>query len=331
MTPGLRGRPSRGNALWQLARPRTCLVGMLSFGMAVLLVGTPWSWRVAIGALVSFLVPAVANLHNAYTDLDEDQRNLPGRVRLVETAGPRLLRAVVYGALAVIFILCVSLHLVAGILAVVGGLLLLSYSAPPIRAKARPVLGLVVFSLVVTVPFIAGMLVTDHWWTISDPLRSGAVWFAAYLFVWFAAKGMVKNIPDYQGDRLAGLRTSATIMPSLSSAAVAAFLATGAVYLLFPVVVLLSGAPPLLLLSSVWIPIAIGNAFRLTRSELPSVLNEVLKWDMLISVGFLATNMLAISIDPPVLLYVGLAVAILAVADLIGADSRASHLLEVEA
>ena len=159
---------TRVYALWQLARPRTCLPSVLVFVLAVELVGTQWTFRPWLGVIVSFLVPFVANLHNAYTDLEEDQRNLPGRVGLVNQVGPATLSRTVKLLLAAIFVVCAIASSVTLVIAVVGGVLLLSYSANPIRAKARPLLGLCIFSLDVAVPYLAGCLASNDWLSVAD-------------------------------------------------------------------------------------------------------------------------------------------------------------------
>jgi 4-hydroxybenzoate polyprenyltransferase len=318
---------ARAYALWQLARPRTCLPSVLVFVLAAELVHTQWTFRAWLGVIVSFLVPFVANLHNAYTDLDEDQRNLPGRIDLVNQVGHDALLSAVKLLLAAILILCAIGSSVALLIAVVGGLLLLSYSARPIRAKARPLLGLYVFSFVVAVPYLAGCLASNDWLSVADYRRNGAIWLTAYFFVWFIAKGFVKNVPDYHGDKAAGLRTSATIMASPEAAARVAAVATIAVYCLFPIAVVVVDAPRPMLYAGLWIPIATANVLALVKKQSPREMNHVLKRDMVITTGFLATVVLIVAQATQARIVAVACVLVIVILDWLSRDSRDDRLL----
>jgi 4-hydroxybenzoate polyprenyltransferase len=320
---------TRAYALWQLARPRTCLPSVLVFVLAVELVGTEWTFRPWLGIVVSFLVPFVANLHNAYTDLEEDQRNLPGRVGLVHQVGPDALSKTVKVLLATILILCAVASSVALLIAIVGGVLLISYSANPIRAKARPLLGLYVFSLVVAIPYLAGCVTSNDWLSVADYTRNGAIWLTGYFFIWFIAKGFVKNVPDYHGDKAAGLRTSSTIMPSLGAAARVAGVVTISVYCLFPIAVIAAGNPSQMLYASIWIPIAAANALALMKGETPKDMNQVLKRDMVITTGFVATLVLTVAQTMQARFVAVACVLAIVILDWLSRDSRDDRLLAV--
>lgn len=321
--------PARAYALWQLARPRTCLPSVLAFVLAVELVGTQWTFRAWFGVIVSFLVPFVANLHNAYTDLEEDRRNLPGRVGLVKQVGPDTLSRTVKLLLAVVLTLCAIASSVALLIALAGGVLLLSYSANPIRAKARPLLGLYIFSLDVAVPYLAGCLASNRWLFVADFGRNGAIWLTVYFFAWFVAKGFVKNVPDYHGDKTAGLRTSATIMSSIDAAARVAAAATISVYCLFPIAVVAVGGPRQMLYAALWIPIAAANALTLVKGKTPRRMNHVLKRDMVISTGFLATLVLTAAHTTQARSVAVACALTIVILDWLSRDSRDDRLLAV--
>jgi 4-hydroxybenzoate polyprenyltransferase len=271
----------------------------------------------------------VANLHNAYTDLEEDQRNLPGRVGLVNQVGPDALYRIVKLLLAAVLILCAIASFVALLIAVVGGVLLLSYSANPIRAKARPLLGVYIFSLVVAIPYLAGCLTSNGWLSVADYGRNGAIWLTGYFLIWFIAKGFVKNVPDYHGDKAAGLRTSATVMPSLDVAARVAAVATVAVYCLFPITVVAVGGPLQMLYAGLWIPIAAANALALTKGKTPREMNHVLKRDMVITIGFLATLVLTVAQTAQARFVAVACVLAIVILDWLSRDSRDDRLLAV--
>jgi hypothetical protein len=72
-----------------LGRPRTCVPGLLGYALGFSYTGAPFSGRVLLAGFLSFLIGFSANLHNAYTDIEEDSRNLPGRVYLLAKLGYR--------------------------------------------------------------------------------------------------------------------------------------------------------------------------------------------------------------------------------------------------
>lgn len=318
-------------AIWQLSRPRTCLVSSLAYAFGIEVVGGSWTEITWVGVIGALLIPAVANLHNALTDIAEDAENLPGRLALVHTLGARRIIRIVSIELAVIVLICALtsvLHLVIGI---IGAILLLGYSAGPYRAKARPILGLVIFSMVVSVPFLLGATVGSSWLEPRDPRTlTVTVWFV-FLTLWFMVKGLVKNVPDYHGDLRAGLRTSATIMPSQRSAAVVAVVGTVCGYLLLVPAVVVTRGPAQMFIAAAWILIAAANVIRMPSASEPGVLNRILKVDMLISVGFLATLAVLSRFGIEAIAVVVGSLALLAACDLVGADSRSSRHLPANA
>jgi 4-hydroxybenzoate polyprenyltransferase len=268
-------------------------VSILAYVFGVEVTGGVWDARSALGLLVTIIVPAVANLHNSYTDLAEDAENLPGRLGLVERAGLRPLMFSVRGGLAVVLVSCAYMGAVQLLIAVIGAGLLLSYSAPPIRAKARPIAGLVVFSMVVSVPFLMGATVAAEWGQTRSPLATGPLVWLVFMSLLFLAKGMVKNVPDYHGDLAAGIRNSSTVCGSIGSAARWAIWGTWAVYACLPVAVWLSGARPAMYLAAAWGLFALWHVARLARTDDPAFLNTVMKWDM--SVTTVTLSLLAIT------------------------------------
>lgn len=315
--------------LWQLSRPRTCLVGILAYTFGMEIAGGDWAPATVVGAVSMLLMPAIANLHNSYTDLAEDAKNLPGRVALVAAVGVGRLRRIVFLGLIVVVVGCAALGSAGLFVGLAGAGFLLSYSTPPFRAKARPVLGLLVFSMVVSVPFVLGVLTrTGEGGSDPELLRAASIW-GGFLTLLFLAKGLVKNVPDYEGDLAAGVRTSASVMPSIAAAAHTAVVVTWLVYVAYPAVVFLTGAKPTLYIAAIWIPIAAWHVHRLMTTTDPGRLNNVLKWDMCITVGFEATLAILPRASAGALTTVALCLLLLALADVVGADSRAAiHLPE---
>ncbi|HLK38882.1 MAG TPA: UbiA family prenyltransferase [Polyangiaceae bacterium] len=331
----------RVRTLIMLGRPRTCMPGVLAFALGYSYTGGGVTARMALGGVLAFSIGFCANLHNAATDVPEDSRNLPGRARLVATVGHARLMAFcrVLGGLMLLGGLALGTYFtILMTLAVVG---LHQYSAPPVRSKGRPLLGLWVFAQAVVFPFLfgwttepGGMLETlvasigatlhvgaaPPWQAAWQSWRYLGMWF--FLTLWFMAKGCFKNVPDYAGDRAAGLRTSATVFATRRDAALAAAIATGAAYLSLGVLVAAGLERPAVLGALVWLFPVMGNCARLVRAADPSAGNDVLRADMALSTGFIATLLLLVAPRPVnVALAVGAGLVILG-SDLVGLDSR---------
>ncbi|QPR31415.1 UbiA prenyltransferase family protein [Corynebacterium amycolatum] len=306
-------------------------MGILAYGFGIELLGIHWRPAIIAGAVAMFIMPAVANLHNSYTDLEEDARNLPGRIALVNAVGVKNLKRMVRYGLALVIILCALIGWLALVLAVAGVLLLLSYSAPPLRLKARPFSGLLIFSFVIAYPFLIAVTAGETWVQWNSPLEERRWIWLAYLVLLFMAKGCVKNVPDYEGDLHAGIRNSATRFGSIQKASLFAVFATWICYSLFPLTVFLTQAPSNLYFAIPWALVAMLHVVRLLRSDSPVYLNSVLKWDMAVSVVFLAHLVVLVELSASAWTVALCCIFIIIFADAIGADSRASNHLPRQA
>lgn len=334
-------RGERLRILAMLARPRTCVPGLFAYALGYSYTAGGPAYRFVLGALLALSIGASANLHNAAIDLHEDSRNLPGRVWLLAKIGYRPLMAAcrVLAVLMLIGGFCLGWHFAAFMaLATVG---LHQYSAPPVRSKGRPVLGTWVFAQAVVFPFLFGwttepgrMLSTlfasigAHVGLVPPPpadeawqsWRYLAMW--AFLTLWFMAKGTFKNVPDYQGDRAAGLRTSATVWGSRRAAAIAASGATIAAYLSLLALGAIHLEGPRALLALIWLGPVAWNCLRLVRAPDGAVANAVLRTDMLISSGFIATLLLLVAPTMASAATVVAGAVLFSSSDLLGLDSR---------
>ncbi|HEV3173282.1 MAG TPA: ubiquinone/menaquinone biosynthesis methyltransferase [Actinocrinis sp.] len=303
-----------------LGRPRTCIPGLIAYFLGYYYTGAGFTPKLILGATLAFLIGFSANLHNTYTDLEEDCRNLPGRVWLYAQLGAPRMRWVLTAVNA--FMLLSSLvfsgmFFVYMAFAVIG---LHQYSFRPLRMKARPVLGLYVFAQAVVFPFISGWL-SD---TAAQPFSHDHAFVAmlVYLTVWFLAKGTFKNVPDYEGDRAAGLRTSATVFPTRRGAARFSAAATMVAYLSLVVLVAGGWSPLRMLLCLPWCAVALAQCVRLVRAEDAGEANAILRTDMVVSSGFLASVLL---LQAPSWRSVGVIVVsglVLVASDLLMIDSR---------
>lgn len=332
---------ARARIVLMLGRPRTCVPNLLAFALGYSYTLAPASLRTLAGVILACCIGFAANLHNAAVELEEDSRNLPGRVWLVAKCGLARVMAFWRGLIAAMLLTAFWLgpyFAVFMLLAVVG---LHQYSAPPVRSKGRPVLGLWVFAQTVVFPFLFGwtsepgsMLetllaaISSNLFDSPAPDAAAAhqsfrylgMWF--FLTLWFMAKGVFKNVPDFEGDRAAGVRTSATVCGTRQRAATVAALATLTAYLSLIGLVLLGLEAPRTLLALAWLAPVSWNCWRLMRADSPRAANAVLRTDMHLSTAFLATLLLVVS--PTLLsLEMVLAAAILLVgSDLLGLDSR---------
>ena len=334
-------RGERLRTLIMLGRPRTCVPGLLAFALGYSYTGAPPSARMVLGAALALSIGFSANLHNVATDLYEDSRNLPGRVVLLAKLGSRTLirvcgwlsLAMVAGAVSLGAYFAVFMGL-----AVVG---LHQYSAPPVRSKGRPILGLWVFAQAVVFPFLfgwttaPGRMLETLLAAMTAPLRGVApppaaaawqswrylaMWF--FLTLWFMAKGTFKNVPDYDGDLDAGIRTSATTCSSRRAAALLAAGLTVAAYASLVPLVALGLERPRILFALGWlVPVGL-NCARLVRAEDGVAGNGILRADMVISSGFIATLLLLVAPRPENIAMAIVGAAILFGSDLLKLDSR---------
>lgn len=278
------------------ARPRTCLPGMLAFYLSCKMLGLPIGLDVLIGFAITFLYSAVANLFNAYSDIAEDNQNIPARLYLLGLYGRRRLLRSAYAVCVLMLALAAVVNSGFVVLTAICIIIAHQYSLPPFRVKARPMLSLGLFALDVAFPFLMAPAIADRGPAILGNWQFIAM--AAYLFVWFAAKGLVKNLPDYEGDRNAGLSTSATISGTRQRAAIVAAVGTAAVYL-GPLFLVLSGQfAEKYLIALVWFPVVCIQCARMILRNDSHSANNMLRFDMVVSTGYLSTWILLV--DPSV-------------------------------
>src|ERR1019366_7496517 len=309
--PATRG--DRIRTLIMLGRPRTCVPGLLAFALGFSYTGAAPSARMALGACLALSIGFSANLHNVATDLHEDSRNLPGRVTLLGKVGSRWLvvacralgvammaGAVALGAYFTLFMgLAVVFPFLFGWTTAPGRMLetLLAAMTAPLRSVPPP----------------PAEVAWPSW-------RYLAMWF--FLTLWFMAKGTFKNVPDYDGDLAAGVRTSATECRDRRSAARLAAGLTVAAYLSLVPLVVFGLERPRILFALVWLVPVIANCVRLVRAGDGASSNAVLTTDMRISSGFIATLLLLEAPRPENLAFVVIGAAILFGSDLLELDSR---------
>jgi 4-hydroxybenzoate polyprenyltransferase len=273
-----------------LGRPRTCIAGVICYALGYTLVSGRISWYPLFGMFMVLIAGLLANLYNTCSDLREDSHNLPGRVWLVATIGYRWLRLVTVLLSAVVIggAAAYGWRYVLLATAVLTGVH--QYSFPPLRLKARPILDLLTFSLAVFGPFLLGYFGAMR--NVTWPSTAAWLW-TGFLILWFSAKGLTKNIPDYRGDRDAKLRTTVTRFPSQRGAAIAAAVMTFIAYASLPVFIVAGAAPLRALAALPWTVVALANSLSMiAKASDQRQANLVLKRDMWLSVGFTVTLLL---------------------------------------
>ena len=234
----------------------------------------------------------------------------------------------------------IGIQLWTAIYVLCGVLLMYQYSAQPIRAKDKPILGLLAFSQAVCVPYVLGILLepmqTIPWlvppalssslgFGLPDPaLKSRAIQACEVLLLiafWFVAKGTFKNLVDYAGDRACGLKTSASVFSSRRRAMIPVAVLTTIAYLA-PLIFPALHFPGRIAWASLWGPLAIFNAWRLARIEDPAATNSLLRVDMIISSGFAASLLLLLFPQLSSLVVVLVGAGIIVVSDFLRLDSR---------
>ncbi|MET3985334.1 4-hydroxybenzoate polyprenyltransferase [Streptomyces sp. PvR034] len=318
-TPGTAGWGETVRITLMLGRPRTCVPGMLTFALGWTVAGGGVSGLLFAGLAISLVYGLLANTYNAYTDLAEDSRNLPGRVWQVLRIGHRRLLWISHAMSAVLIgasLFYSVAYVVPMTLALVGAH---QYSFLPGRLKARPVTGLFAFSLAVFGPYLLGYFAAP---TGVRRLTGDAWAILAFLIIWFVAKGMVKNLPDYDGDREAGLRTSATVFPDRLSAARAATVVTLIGYLSLTGFVLAGSLPLRTLVALPWAVAAFQQCRAMARAVENRAANAVLKADMLLSTAFLASVLVLRAPGWATALSVVIGAVILFGSDFLALDSR---------
>lgn len=290
-----------------MGRLRTCVVGYLCFVLGHAYTGAPLDARFAFGAFLCVVATFASNIYNTCSDLEEDARNLPGRMYLLAKFGWRPLCWSMLWLAVVVIGGGALLGPWPAAMAAISMLFIHQYSFRPVRGKARSILGPFVFAQAVYLAYLFALAVGDG--PVLDALLSmaGAAGAAdpaaadlarrslamlAYVTVWFMAKAIFKNVPDWEGDREAGVWTTASVFPSRYAASMAAAVATIAVYVGIAVLVALRLEPGRLLWSLLWLGPVVWNCRGLVRAPDQATANRRLMIDMYISCGLVATVLL---------------------------------------
>jgi 4-hydroxybenzoate polyprenyltransferase len=196
--------------LFRLAGPRTWIFASTSFTLGYALSGGTGLLQIGIGVAIASLVTAATNIVNAYADRTEDVVNQPARVFWLDQVGSNGIRAAVVFLYGLSFALSIFLSQLFIAILVIGVFNSIFYSARPFRFKTHPLSALISFSAALALPFLGGLSVQG-----TPDLNNPMLWLVTYFMFTY---GTVKNLPDYTGDKRAGVKTSATIFKNINNA-----------------------------------------------------------------------------------------------------------------
>jgi len=196
--------------LFRLAGPRTWIFASTSFILGYTVSGGANPLIIVLGVAIASLVTAATNIVNAFADRKEDVVNQPARVFWLDQVGSNGVRASVILLYGLSFVLSIFLSPLFMIILALGIFNSFFYSVRPFRFKTHPLSALISFSAALALPFLGGLSVNE-----TPSLYNPMLWLVTYFMFTY---GTVKNLPDYAGDKKAGVKTSATIFSNIKSA-----------------------------------------------------------------------------------------------------------------
>ncbi len=239
--------PHTFSILFRLSGPRTWVFPSFSFILGYAVGGGGQLSQIGIGLAIASLVTAATNIVNAYADRKEDATNQPQRLFWLGQIGSRQITA----TLVILYCSAATLSIYLGpfFMLVLGFGIFNSifYSLPPLRFKAKPFASLASFSGALGFPFLGGLSIRG-----SFDLLNPMLW----LLTWFMfTYGTVKNLPDYFGDKKAGIRTSATIFKNVKNAVLFSSILLSTPYILLVAFVALGFLGPIYIADLALIPL----------------------------------------------------------------------------
>jgi len=300
-----------------MSRPRTWVFAISGFLLAYLRYGGLVSWLIIPGIATTVLVSGATNLVNAYSDREEDALNQPLRASWVSELGRGnvLTSSMLFYAVAILTSLSLGYAFTA--ISVVAILDSLAYSLPPLRLKARIIPGLLSFSGAVGIAFLGGGIAAGRF----DPLDP-IFWLVTFFML---AYGAVKNLPDYPGDRLAGIRTTATVFNSIGDAATATLVLLISPYLLLAALVSTGNLPQIFLTNLFLVPIPTWICIRSSRAKDTASLERLHTIGFVYATAFLNFNFLLCVPSMVAIASVGAVYAYLSMVGVLAIDSRKEH------
>ncbi len=243
--------------------------------------------QIGLGLAIACLLTAATNVLNAYADRKEDVVNQPHRLFWLDQIGSRETIASVIMFYGIAVSLSIYLGFLFMLVLSIGILNSIFYSAPPIRFKARPFASLLSFSGALGLPFLAGLSVRG-----SLDLLNPMLWL---LVCFMFAYGTVKNLPDYLGDKKAGIRTSATIFKDVKSAVLFSSLLLFTPYFLLVILIGLGLLGPVFLADLALAPGLAFIASKMWKAKGPKELEKTHTLGFFYAISFLLLTLVVAS------------------------------------
>ena len=285
--------------LFRLAGPRTWIFASASFILGFALSGALNPLSVVIGVAIASLVTAATNIVNAYADRKEDALNQPARAFWLDQVGDKGVRATAVSLYCLSVVLSVFLSPLFIVILLIGILNSVFYSARPFRFKSHPLSALISFSCALALPFLGGLSVAG-----TPNLFSPMLWLVTYFMFCY---GTVKNLPDYAGDKKAGVRTSATIFNKVSSAILFTGLLLFTPYVLLVTLVGLNLLQPIYLADLSLLPLLSLVFLRMHRSKNPEQLEHAHTFGYFYAITFVLSTLVLSTLTLTALVIVAVA------------------------
>ncbi|MFQ6020622.1 MAG: UbiA prenyltransferase family protein [Candidatus Aenigmatarchaeota archaeon] len=272
----------------KLARPRTWPFIVLSFTIGWLLTGVALSLEFFAGLLIYIILVANVNLVNAYTDIEEDKLNLPHRVRIIERVGPKKIIFVAAALYLIATFIAIFLPFWFLIIYLIALFDTIFYSLPPLRFKARHIIGMIAFAGAVFFPALGA------WTLYNDIITTPIIIF--FLGYWFITYGTIKNLPDYEGDKRIGLRTSATIFDTRKKAVMFAVTLLLSPYLILLFLLLFNLIEFKFVYLFLGLPLVSFVCYKALKAKAYQTLEKMHTYGLVYAVIFLALTLFIISL-----------------------------------
>jgi 4-hydroxybenzoate polyprenyltransferase len=285
--------------LFRLAGPRTWIFASASFILGFALSSALDLFSVIIGVAIASLVTAATNIVNAYADRKEDAINQPARAFWLDQVGDKGVRATAIFLYCLSVVLSVFLSPLFIVILLIGIFNSVFYSARPLRFKSHPLSALVSFSCALALPFLGGLSVNG-----APNLFSPMLWLVTYFMFCY---GTVKNLPDYVGDKKAGVRTSATIFNKVSSAILFTGLLLFTPYILLVSLVVLGLLQPIYLADLSLLPLLALVFLKMHKARNPEKLEHVHTFGYFYAITFVLSTLVLSTLTVTALVIVGVA------------------------
>lgn len=317
--------------LLSLARMRTGFPSAFAFILSWLLANSSIGFMESVtnqpiifhlGLVICYLYGVVVNLGNTVSDLWEDKVNTPHRVKIARYFGlKRVLRMNDLLSFIMVVLSFFTLNIYFVLVVLLGSWLMNQYNFKPFQFKRRTFLSLVSFAGGVYGPFILAYVLSNKSTFVAPSTQY--IWLFILLSIWYALFGTAKNVQDYDGDKEAGIVTSATLFRSKEGAVVFVGVVLVLSLLLFLIPIFLNVLPLSFLYIELWllfvIPVQVLN-YR--YRNMPATLKKIQSVFFLYPILFMPSIMLLLEESAMVVIYISSLILLLYLSEMLRLDAR---------